>query len=139
MSEISAQRLPDPDIEALLVDFLVVTIVSKVYYVLGISFVFKEFVFHVLLYRPKGHDSVKGKNTLGKSPWIPNAAWTVSPVARVQPALDSLRRSPSVMWRRKKVPAVASSALQPAFVGTDKMTGCYEAFCHGKRLILANI
>lgn len=70
---------------------------------------FKEFV-HLFRYRLKGHDSGKGKNTLGKSPWILNAAWTASPVARAQPAPDLLRRNPSVMWRKRKVPAIASSA-----------------------------
>lgn len=65
----------------------------------------------MLLGRPKGHDSVKGKNTLEKSPWILNAAWTVLPVARAQLALVLLRRNPSVMWRRRKVPAIASSTL----------------------------
>ena len=29
--------------------------------------------------------------------------------------------------------------LMHALVGTDKVTGCYEKFCHGKSLILPNI
>lgn len=108
------------------------------YNCLETSFVFKEFV-HLLLYRPKGHDSVKGKNTLGKSLWIRNAAWTVSPVVRAQPALDLLRRSPSVTWRKRKVPAIAFSTLNACSCRKEKVIECYEEFCHGKSSILPHI
>lgn len=107
---------------------------------LEISFVFKECV-HLLLYRPKGHDSVKGKNTLGKSLWIPNAAWTVSPVVRAQPALDLWRRNPSVMWRKRKVSAIAFSTLNMNTYSCrkEKVVECYEKFCPGKSSVRPNI
>lgn len=77
---------------------------------LEIFSVFKGCV-HLLLYRPKGPDSVRGKNTLGKSLWIQSAAWTASPVVRVRPVLGLLKKNPSVMWRKRKVPAATFSTL----------------------------
>lgn len=104
----SAQRFHDPEIDVPHL-LLIVTIASISLY-LRDFLVFKEFV-HLFLYRPKGHSSGKGKNTLGRSPWILNAAWTASPAARAQPAPGLLRRSPSVTWRKRKVPAIASCML----------------------------
>lgn len=85
----------------------------------------------LFLSRLKGHGSGKEKNMLVRSLWIPNAAWTASPVAKAQPALDSWRRNPSAMWRKRKVPVVASSAPNDALIGTDQVIGSYEEFCHG--------
>lgn len=114
---------------------LIVTIIFIVYYILDILFVFKEFV-HLLHCRPKGHDFVKGRNTLGKSLWIRNAVWIVSRVVRAQPALGLLRRNPSVMWRKRKVPVIALFIRNACFCRKEKVIRCYEEFCRGKSSVL---
>lgn len=110
---------------------LIVTIIFIVYYILDILFVFKEFV-HLLHCRPKGHDFVKGRNTLGKSLWIRNAVWIVSRVVRAQPALDLLRRNPSVMWRKRKVPVIAFFIRNACFCRKEKVIGVMRNFVMGK-------